>query len=93
MIIKRALQVAEESENRTVKALAAEVISLRELVTDFNQHMIVMQADCEKYLVPDSGCSIEWLTNRTIWNLDGPVQRTLQERAKHAETGLSDPRP
>ena len=43
-----------------------------------------MQADAEKYLMPDNECGRDWFINRILWHLDGPEQRAAMERAQNA---------
>ena len=43
-----------------------------------------MQADAEKYLMPDNECGRAWFISRNLWHLDGPEQRAAMERAQKA---------
>ena len=43
-----------------------------------------MQADAEKYLMPDNECGRDWFISRILWHLDGPEQRAAMERAQKA---------
>jgi hypothetical protein len=61
---------------------ACDEANLREKAADALERLDAllrsMQADAVRYLVPDNDCGAEWFVSRTLWHLDGPVQREAQ---------------
>ncbi len=79
------------------RMLKAEIASLShqntclsaELVA-YDEHMARMQADSEKYLIPDNECGIHWFVSRMLWHLDGPEQRALANSARDCQPSEGD---